>query len=77
MNTNTMERFETLNLDMLAAVEGGNVCAWGVGGGAATGFGTGLLAVAAMTNPVGWVAIAGVGALTLGGGLTGAATFCR
>lgn len=72
-----MERFETLNLDMLAAVEGGNTCAWGVGGGATTGLGTGLLAVAAMSNPVGLVAIAGVGALTLGGGLTGAATFCR
>lgn len=77
MNTKAMERFETLDLDILAAVEGGNAGAWGVGGGATTGLGTGLLAVAAMSNPVGWVAIAGIGALTLGGGLTGAATFCR
>lgn len=77
MDTKTISQFELLDTELLATFEGGNACAWGVGGGAATGLGTGLLAVAAMSNPVGWMAIAGVGALTVGGGLTGAAGFCR
>lgn len=33
MNTRTISQFEALDTELLATVEGGNACAWGVGGG--------------------------------------------
>ncbi|HEM3683949.1 TPA: ComC/BlpC family leader-containing pheromone/bacteriocin [Streptococcus suis] len=78
MNTQTISQFELLDTELLATVEGGNTCAYGVAGGVLTGVGTAAIGLLAATNPVGWV----VGSLVVttmgaGGGFTGAALFCR
>ncbi|ELR70975.1 hypothetical protein C900_03258 [Fulvivirga imtechensis AK7] len=69
-----------LEMNQMEAINGG-ICGAGVGGGIiAGGYSAAGLLVAggfALTGPIGWAAAAVVIGGAVGGGLTGAATFCQ
>ncbi|MFC3932588.1 Blp family class II bacteriocin [Streptococcus dentapri] len=93
MNTQTIQQFDVLDIDMLAAIDGGDFdpykCVAGTAGtaigsgvaGAGVGAGIGAAATAPVAEGLGLGPLIGAAigwdVGVVGGGLTGYATFCR